>query len=958
MKKNYPSTPASRIRRTTVILALAVALFHSFTTRAQRQLLKDINTTQVEAYDPYSFLQATQNKIYLVKNNSLWMLTGSAPSLVKSFNAIGTPVITGDVAYFPADDGSGYELWQSDGTQEGTVMIKDIVAGAGGCDPQSITVASPTLIYFTANVSPYGRELWRSDGTAAGTTMVKDLLKGVGNSNARNLVVMNNEIYFTANDGQHGYELWKSAGTAESTVMVKDIRPAVRISSNPEFITRVGNAIYFRANEDNQGTELWRSDGTEAGTIRIKDIRAGTPSSDIENLIDVNGILFFTANDGVHGDELWRSDGTTSGTSLVKDLVPGAEGSNNTSIWREPMGNFTNINGVLYYTAGQGSNKQFIVRSDGTDPGTFIITDAEPIGLNKLQPHFTLLNGSIYFLNSSQSHGYGVYALDAANTVHIVKGLIIPEDYYETFEPEMTSLNNALYLTAYSAEAWRIMRLLPSGDFSYVDVSLSPNSDSNPTNFVRVNNLLYFFTQPEYPSYPQLWRTDGTPEGTVQIAELSDYHHEMKAIGDQLFFTIESSLYVTHCGEGEFELVINFYAVGGEVRNLTDVNGTLYFHNNIGELWKSDGTPAGTVKVRALNKIKTIDNVAGKAFVLNESASGGLELWRTNATGMLLVKTIRTSPATYPMEILTATVGNRLYFVANDGIHGNEIWHSDGTAFGTLMVGDLNTIDPTTNGVESDIKSFSVLNGKLYVSALADDGWKVFSVTAKNAPVPLVSMPPVPYTIVDEYRLYLFAYSAPEDPALKLWVYDLLGGSTFVFLADVGAGGSISYADVEGFLYFSTENYETPRQITACGIKTTPTGGHRAYPITSLGADLVFADWESAIGVEPYVYKNIAAISEDCGAAGRAARSQALTESSFIAYPNPSSEQFTLKLNGVEGEPLHVTVHNASGHIIETMTNLNLNQEYQNIGAAWPKGIYFIKITSAGRTDTYRLVKN
>ena len=85
-----------------------------------------------------------------------------------------------------------------------------------------MTAVGNTL-YFRANDGTNGQELWKSDGTANGTMMVKDINNGSGGSDPSHLTAVGNTLYFRANDGTNGYELWKSDGTANGTMMVKDI---------------------------------------------------------------------------------------------------------------------------------------------------------------------------------------------------------------------------------------------------------------------------------------------------------------------------------------------------------------------------------------------------------------------------------------------------------------------------------------------------------------------------------------------------------------------------------------------------------------------------------------------------------------------------------------------------------------------------------------------------------------
>ncbi|MDE6077148.1 MAG: hypothetical protein K2G29_05390, partial [Muribaculaceae bacterium] len=85
--------------------------------------------------------------------------------------------------------------------------------------------------FFSASDADHGEELWITDGTQEGTRMVKDILPGVGTSDIQYLTRFNDKVVFSANDGENGYELWISDGTEAGTRMVKDIHEMD--SSNP-----------------------------------------------------------------------------------------------------------------------------------------------------------------------------------------------------------------------------------------------------------------------------------------------------------------------------------------------------------------------------------------------------------------------------------------------------------------------------------------------------------------------------------------------------------------------------------------------------------------------------------------------------------------------------------------------------------------------------------------------------
>ena len=267
-------------------------------------------------------------------------------------------IAVGNTLFMAANDGTnGFELWKSDGTASGTMMVKDINNGSGGSYPTDFTAIGNTL-YFRANDGTNGYELWKSDGTPNGTMMVKDINNGSGGSYPYYLTAVGNTLYFEADDGTNGYELWKSDGTASGTVMVKDINNGSG-GSYPSSLTAIGTTLYFSADDGTNGGELWKSDGTANGTMMVKDINIGSDPSICQFFTAVGNTLYFQADDGYNGVELWKSDGTASGTVLDKDIRYGSGSSN--------PNDFAFIGNTLYFTADDGYTGIELYSNTGLD---------------------------------------------------------------------------------------------------------------------------------------------------------------------------------------------------------------------------------------------------------------------------------------------------------------------------------------------------------------------------------------------------------------------------------------------------------------------------------------------------------------------------------------------------------------------------------------------------------------
>jgi ELWxxDGT repeat protein len=111
---------------------------------------------------------------------------------------------------------------------------------------------------FTADDGVSGRELWISDGTGPGTLLVKDVRPGSDSSSLGELTSVNGTLFFVANDGVSGVELWKSDRTGLGTVLVKDLRTGSD-SSSPSELTNVNGTLFFAADDGVNGIEVWKT---------------------------------------------------------------------------------------------------------------------------------------------------------------------------------------------------------------------------------------------------------------------------------------------------------------------------------------------------------------------------------------------------------------------------------------------------------------------------------------------------------------------------------------------------------------------------------------------------------------------------------------------------------------------------------------------------------------------------
>jgi len=463
-----------------VLLFLGVVLLYTQLWASQSLLVKDIEPGQDGSYPRY---MVEKNGILFftawdsVHGRELWKSDGTVDGteLVKDItfgpdNTFGTSAqdysvqnftVIDDILYFTAstDGGSTWKLWRSDGTEEGTIPL--CKTGTQYVNP----VKLKGKIYFLGYDSAHGQELWMSDGTAMGTEMVKDIYPGDSNSYPSSITNINNVLFFAADDQEHGRELWKSNGTAAGTTLVQDIWEG-GYGSKPHGLTNVNGTLYFVACDGSGiGSELWKIVGTTGSATLVKDIIDGNIYYDdsYSNLMGINDRLYFVVDDGTHGRELWISDGTTGGTRMVKDINSGQEGS------IPYLGSMTVMNDHLYFTADDGIHGPELWASDGTLAGTMMVKDTVDGDYGGNPRALIHESGMLFFVASDASHGPYLWRSDGTESGTVRLGY--PDRIYISNDAsELVSINGVLYFTwwddGYGTEL-RKYRVPPASAFGF-----------------------------------------------------------------------------------------------------------------------------------------------------------------------------------------------------------------------------------------------------------------------------------------------------------------------------------------------------------------------------------------------------------------------------------------------------------------------------------------------------------
>lgn len=391
---------------------------------------------------------------------------------------------------------------------------------------------------------------------------------------------------------------------------------------------------------------------------------------------------------------------------------------------------------------------------------------------------------------------------------------------------------------------------------------LNPGTaSSDPTELTAADNRLFFVADNGQGNGRELWMSDGTAGGTMLAAD------------------------------------VNQGANSSNPSDLVNVNNTVYFaaDNGLGngrELFRSDGATAGTQLIADINfgsgssNPSDLVNLNGAVYFAADNGINGRELFRTttgtNGTigGAELVADISPgSTSSNPAELVN--LNGTLYFAADNGINGRELWRSDGTSAGTTLVSDLNpaavasnpadlvisnnllffTADNGTNGREL-FRSNGTAAGTTLVTDLKQGLASAFPEPTLSPGVQSLSITPRRKILASVNDRLFFAADQGINLGTELYstngtfrgtqpVSDIYRGSTSSDPADL--------TSVNGRLYFVATDPQVGRQLfrssgtfqsTQIVSNFTLTDEPAIDEITLLGSTLFFAATSADVGRE------------------------------------------------------------------------------------------------------------
>ena len=363
-------------------------------------------------------------------------------------------------------------------------------------------------------------------------------------------------------------------------------------------------------------------------------------------------------------------------------------------------------NGYLYFAANDGTRGNELWRTDGTVAGTAIVADLDTNGIHSNPYRLTVADGRLFF-NVTGGGGADLYVYDGSGAPQR-----ITVEANGSVGYIMGSVGSTLlavgYINHHIVQGRHVVRAVASGATNATVVdggAITPDSTGSRSSFsTETGGWLYFWGSNSVGSGPgaglgaELYRTNGaTTELVKDIGGpgTAGAPHDLTTVGNLVFFTAVTAasnreLWRTD-GTDAGTFMVKEHVPGSGAPAFHDFaahGGNLYYSVSepvLGhELWTSDGTTAGT---RVVKDIVPGTQGSGPAQLTSAGArlyfrtSAGA--WVTDGTDAGTVQLAQPAGDGYGVQLLTP-FGSNLYFRAGANPGGSMVWRSNGTPAGTI----------------------------------------------------------------------------------------------------------------------------------------------------------------------------------------------------------------------------------------------------------------------------------
>ena len=450
-----------------------------------------------------------------------------------------------------------------------------------------------------------------------------------------------------------------------------------------------GDYVYFRGTRQWDGESIPDQMGTSPVTIRHS---AGGRSTSI-----LAGTIwsFFAGGDGV-AKELWKSDGhTRRQTELLSSQV--SLGTSESGFPYESSPRFVTLNSqTLFFAFDPGGRSWNLHRTDGSGNNTVAIKKSisNPWSLE-------VVGDWAYFISSGnlwKTDGTAVGTERVADVSGVVGGEIVASNGKLFF-----TRNDGLWMTDGTENGAIVLTNVAAQHLIDVNGTLYFVVDGRSTQLWKsdgtakgttlvsaiepwVNRLQLIATRDTLYAYDydlgELWVSDGTASGTHAIDTIN-WDGSFATLDNRLYFNADGYLWVADSNGIEQILADDTVGIDGP-NNLVATNDGIFFlagdeNDDIGQyLWFSDGTVEGTNRLIEAEEYlyrTSIQVVDDELYIGISTESSGQELWRSDGTveGTIQVADINPGVGDSEPKYMTESDGS-VYFVADDGFHGRELY--------------------------------------------------------------------------------------------------------------------------------------------------------------------------------------------------------------------------------------------------------------------------------------------